>query len=106
MAQNDPDESAATEAQPDNWLERDASRAVRSVFTNRMFVQALGGDMLRVSFAENLDDDPRYHSAIAISAVNAIEFAQLLYQMGTALLPQPPIQTVQEAPAASEHGDE
>ncbi len=55
--------------------------------------------MLRLTFGELLDDQPRYHSAITITAQNAAEFAVLIYKFAeAAIAPTIPVADPTESP--------
>jgi hypothetical protein len=69
----------------DNWLETEAVKKLNGQFTNRLFVQHLGDGLLRLNFGDVQDSsDPSYHTALVITAANAIQFAELIYRMGNA----------------------
>jgi hypothetical protein len=64
------------------WEDRDASKANKGVFANRIYVQPLGNGMVRINFGEVLDDQPTYHTAIVVTAEQAVGFAQVIYNIG------------------------
>ena len=85
---SEPEESA-TEI-PDLWEDREASKHLNAIFANRIFVQAVGDGLVRLNFGEITEEEPRYHSALLVSAHSAASFAQLMYQMASAILPPVP----------------
>lgn len=89
----------------DTWLDTEAAKKLNGQFTNRIFVQHLGDGLIRLNFGDVLDvEEPSYHTAIVLTANNAVQFAELIYRMGNAAMP-PPIVTVTATPSASEdHG--
>lgn len=91
-----------------DWLDTDAAKKNNGIFTNRIFVQHLGEGMLRLNFGEILAaDDPSYHTALVISAANAVTFAELIYRMGNAALtpPPPPIIVTPQPPQSEANGE-
>lgn len=94
-----------------DWMDREAVKKLTGTYANRIFVQHLGEQMLRLNFGEVLDpDDPTYHTALVLSAANAKLFADLIYRQANAALAAadaetaaaPPIVTVPvAAPQAS-----
>ena len=69
------------------WEEREAAKKNTGLFTNRVFAQPLGDGLVRVNFGEVIDTEPSYHTAIVITAANAVAFGELIYRMGIALTP-------------------
>ena len=70
----------------DNWEDREASKKNDGKFANRIYVQPLGNGMVRVNFGEVLDEFPSYHTAIVMTAANAVEFAGLMQNVGAAVM--------------------
>jgi hypothetical protein len=66
------------------WEQRDASKKNPGLYTNQIYVQHLGEGLLRLSFGEVLDDEPRYHSALVLTAHNAYAFGELMMRMAQA----------------------
>lgn len=76
-AESDPD------ADYNTWLNADAAKKLSGQFSNRLFAQHLGDGLLRLNFGDVMDpDEPTYHTALVITAANAVQFAQLIYRMG------------------------
>ena len=82
----------------DTWMDQEAVKKLNGLFVNRIYVQHLGDQMMRLNFGEVLDpDDPSYHTALVISAANAKAFAELIFQHANAAL-APPVITVTPTP--------
>ncbi|RYE03221.1 MAG: hypothetical protein EOP61_05520 [Sphingomonadales bacterium] len=95
--------SSQTPPPEDYWEEEEASKAIRGMFTNRLYVQHLGSGLLRLNYAEVLTEhDPQYHTALVMTAENAFAFGQLMQRMAMAALGQgeapPAIVNVPETP--------
>lgn len=96
MAQNDDDNfdkslnspqstrpTEAAEPDYDTWLNAEAVKKLNGQFANRLFVQHLGDGLLRLNFGDVMDEsEPAYHTAIVVTAANAISIAELIYRMG------------------------
>lgn len=89
----------------DYWMEREAAKKINALFANRIYVQPIATGMVRLNFGEMLDEyDPTYHTAIVLTAEEAVSFAVLIHRIGTALLSPPPI--IQTVPAEdADNGD-
>jgi hypothetical protein len=70
----------------DDWEHIEAAKKIDAIFANQVFVQPLGDGLLRLNFGEVLDDQPRYHSAIVISARNGLALADLIDRIARATL--------------------
>jgi hypothetical protein len=105
MAQNDPNQTTAT--QDINLIDREASKSVAPLYASRVFVQDIGAGLLRVSVGEMLNEEIRYHAAFVVTAGTAMELAAIMARLAYPILnPQP--QTGAEnpfvAPASSNGG--
>ena len=90
-----------TENYSADWQDLEAVKKLTGQFVNRIFVQHMGDGMLRLNFGEVLDaDDPTYHTALVISAANAMSFAELIYGMAQqAIAPPPSFKPTAETPS-------
>lgn len=79
-----------TDDPQDYWLETEAAKKIQGLFANQVYVQHLGSGLLRVNFGEVLDEDPRFHSAIVLTAENAYAFGALMQRMAQAAVAPPP----------------
>ena len=82
----------------DNWEHVDAIKKLTAAYVNQLFIQPLGDGNLRLNFGEALDEEPRYHTAIVISAANAKSFAELIHRwavdtLAPSLVPPPVVTT-------------
>lgn len=69
----------------DYWEDREASKKLTGRYANRIYVQPLGNGMVRINFGEVLDEEPSYHSAIVVTAEQAIGFAHVIFNVSTEL---------------------
>jgi hypothetical protein len=84
--------TAAEDQYNDDWEHRDAARKISALFANQVYVQPVGDGMLRINFGQVLsDDEPSYHTAVVVSARNAVAAGELLYRYGQSLLPLEPV---------------
>ena len=92
----------------DNWEHIDAIKKLTAVYVNQLFIQPLGDGNLRLNFGEALDDEPRYHTAIVISAENAKLFSELVYRWAVDTITPPVITppTIQAVPTEPVNGGE
>ena len=74
------------------WEDREASKGVNGIYTNRVFVYQTNDGLLRINFGEMVDDAPRYHTAIVVSPTNAVIFAQLMHQVASPMIQPPPLE--------------
>jgi len=89
----------------DYWEDREAAKKLTGVFANRVYVQPISPGMVRVNFGEVLDEEPTYHTAIVLTAADAMSFAALIYQVAQANLPAPPPIVTTPAAGAENNGD-
>lgn len=75
----------------DYWEETEAAKKLNAIFANQVYVQHLGSSLLRINLGESLDEEPRYHTAIVMTAANAYQFGALLMRMAEATLPKPEV---------------
>ena len=68
----------------DLWEDREAAKKITGQFANRIFVQPLKNGLVRINFGEVLDEEASYHTAIIVTAEQAVEFAQVIYNISTA----------------------
>jgi hypothetical protein len=97
----DPSESGVDQDY-DTWEHREASKKLTAVHTNQVFVQPMADGLLRVSFGEVLDDEAQYHTALIMTARNALLFGDLIARTAAAMLNPPPIV---QAPTTAGVGD-
>jgi hypothetical protein len=86
----DPETDAPPPEEDADWELYDAqekAKALRALFSNRVFVQP-DGLHLRISFGERVGDETVYHTAMVIPHGEALEFGRLLMNMATASLEQ------------------
>lgn len=76
----------------DTWMHIEEVKKLRSAYANQIFVQPLGDSNIRVNFGEVLDDEPRYHTALVLSASNALQFAQLIERWARITLGEPELE--------------
>lgn len=62
---------------------QDKAKALRALFSNRIFAQP-DGLHLRLSFGEWVQDETVYHTAIVVPNEQALEMGKLLVSMATA----------------------
>lgn len=70
----------------DNWEDREASKKIDGKFANRVYVQPLGNGMVRVNFGEVLDEYPSYHTAVVMTASDALRFAGLIHSVSDSVM--------------------
>lgn len=80
MAEDDPVE------EQDFWYEMEAAKKINGLFANRIYVQPLGEGLVRINFGEVLDADPSYHSAVVVTALQAKQFAQVIFNVATSVV--------------------
>jgi hypothetical protein len=68
----------------DLWEDQEAAKKITGQFANRIFVQPLQNGLVRINFGEVLDTEASYHTAIVVTAEQAIGFAQVIYNISTA----------------------
>ncbi len=71
----------------------EAVKKLNAIYTNQVFVQPLGDGNIRINFGETLDEEPRYHTSVVVSAANALDFANLVARMANSILSPPPVFT-------------
>ncbi len=103
MAENDPLE------EQDFWQEIEAAKKINGLFANRIYVQPLGDGMVRINLGEVLDEETSYHSAVVVTALQAKQFAQVIFNVASAILEQqyvpvaPPIVPTASPPASNNY---
>jgi len=70
----------------DFWEHTEAAKKLNALYTNRIYVQPLGEGIVRINFGETMDAEPSYHTAIAATPEQAIEFASLIYRVANTML--------------------
>lgn len=63
------------------WEDREAAKAIAAKFSNRIYVQPIGQGMVRIAFGEILDSSPSYHTVVVVTAAQALDFANVIYNM-------------------------
>lgn len=89
-----------------NVLPDDLEKVSRltSLYANRLFVQTLENGLVRLNFGEiHNAGDPRYHTSVVLTCLDAIEFAQLIYNMSSTSLAAH--ERYMSEAAAAERGD-
>ena len=102
MAQSDPQPTIETKTDP-NWIDREKSKDLDAIYVNRFFVEDLGSSMVRVSVGEYINGEPQYRVALAMTAIHALQFAELLARIAYPLV-VPPAQTGVPTPEEPSRG--
>ena len=100
-------EQAEADVDWDTWLNSEAVKKLNGQFTNRLFVQHLGDGLIRLNFGDVMDaQEPTYHTAIVLTASNAMQFAELIYRMASAAIPPPVVTVPAPPPEGQDHGEQ
>lgn len=88
------------EEEQDFWFENEAAKKLNGLYANRIYVQPLGEGMVRINFGEVLDEDSSYHTAIVVTAQQAKQFAQVIFNVATAVVEREYVPVPPPIPAA------